>query len=189
MAFIWSFGIKFKNLEDAEAVKSQIDKIPLSDGTEVGLYKSIVYQNGDLSLKECTLDLFPHDMQVAGNQKLLSFPFYYEIRDYFYQFLQNLKIDFDAALFEFEGADRIAHNDVVEDINQYGVGEIYNSNNHADLMVSNSIYQNKRILDGLVLSKENFEKLKDEYSNFFEPFKHEYYWLPIKTAANSGFAQ
>ena len=43
MAFVWSFGIKFKGIEDAEKVKSQIDNIILSDGTEIGIYKPVVH--------------------------------------------------------------------------------------------------------------------------------------------------
>jgi len=180
MAFVWSFGIKFNNIEDAEKAKTKIDKIILSDGTEIGLYNHITYQNGDSSLKECTLELMLHNMQLAGNQKLFSFPYYYEIRDFFYQFLYNLKIDFIMALFEFEGADKIAHEDIVEDINLYGLGEILNSNNCVDLRISDSIYQTKRILDGLVLSNEKLEDLKTEYVKSFEPFKSGYSWLPIK---------
>ncbi|WP_438966717.1 hypothetical protein [Flavobacterium sp.] len=182
MAFVWSFGIKFNGIEDAEKVKSQIDNIILSDGTEIGIYKHITYENGNLNLTECTLELILHNMQVSGNQKLLSFPYFYEIRDFFYQFLRNLDIDFCEALFEFEGSDRIAHENLIEYINQYGIGEIVNSDNFADLKVSSTIYQSKRILDGLVLSKENFEKLKNEYSEYFEPFKNGYYWLAIKNS-------
>lgn len=182
MAFVWSFGIKFNCLEDAEKTKSKINKIILSDKTEIALYKGISYKDGDITLRECTLDLMAENMQIAGNQKLLSFPFFYEIRDTFYQFLLDKEINFTMALFEFEGADRIAHEDIINDINQYGLGEILNSDNCVDLKVSDSIYQNKRILDGLVLSKEKLEKLKKEYSELFEPFKTGYYWLPIKNS-------
>ena len=68
------------------------------------IYKYITYENGNLNLTECTLELMLHNMQVSGNQKLLSFPFFYEIRDFFYQFLRDLDIDFCEALFEFEGS-------------------------------------------------------------------------------------
>jgi hypothetical protein len=179
MAFIWSFGIKFKSIEEAEKAKSKIDTIILSDGTEVGIHKGITYQNGNLSLKECTLDLWLHHMQVAGDQKLLSFPYYYEIRDFYYQFLRDLEIDFNMALFEFEGADRIAHNNLIENINEDGIGAILNSDNCANLQVSDTIYQSKRILDGLVVSEENLGNLKKEFSGLFVPFKPGYYWLPL----------
>lgn len=188
MAFVWSFGIKFNCLEDAEKAKSAINNIILSDKTEVGLYKGISYKDGDINLNECTLDIMAENMQIAGNQKLLSYPFYYEIRDAYYNFLLNTE-NFTMALFEFEGADRIAHEDIINDINQYGLGEILNSDNCIDLKVSDTIFQSKRILDGLVLSNENLRKLKKEYSELFEPFKSGYYWLPIKTAANSSLAQ
>ena len=180
MAFVWSFGIKFNNFEDAEKAKSLIEKVILSDGIEIEMYKGITYEKGDLSQKECTLELMLHNMQISGNQKLLSYPFYYEIRDFFYQFLYDLKIDFCMALFEFEGADWIAHQKIIEYINEYGVGEIMNSDNFIDLKVSDTIHQNKRVFDGLVLSNEKLGKLKKEYSELFEPFKSGYYWLPIK---------
>ena len=189
MAHVWSFGIKFNNLESSEKAKSTIDKVILSDGTEIGIYKMITYENGDSSLKECTLELMVHNMQVAGNQKLFSFPYYYEIRHFYYQILIDLEIDFCMALFEFEGADRIAHEDIINDINLYGLGEILNSDTCVDLKVSDTIYQSKRILDGLVLSNEKLRKLKKEYADFFEPFKPGYYWLPIKSNHQPPFSQ
>lgn len=182
MAFVWSFGIKFNCLEDAENAKSTINKIILSDKTQIALYKEISYKDGDTTLKECTLDLMAENMELAGNQKLLSYPFYYEIRDAFYQFLLNIEINYSMALFEFEGADKITHADIIDDINQYGLGEILNSNNCVDLKVSDTIYQSKRILDGLVLSNEELVKLKKEYSELFVPFKSGYSWLPIKNS-------
>ncbi|MFY8180765.1 MAG: hypothetical protein ACOVLG_03230 [Flavobacterium sp.] len=179
MAWVWSFGIKFNCLEDCEQVKATINKVTLSDKTEINLSKYISYKNEDTSLKECTLHFMLENMQVAGNQKLLSYPFYYEIRDTFYKFLLDMKVNFSEALFEFEGADRIAYDEIIDHINQHGIGEILNSDNSADLKVSDTIYQNKRLLDGLVLSNEKFVRLNKEYSKFFKPFKSGYYWLPL----------
>lgn len=181
MAFVWSCGIQFNTLVDAEKAKNEIGNITLSDGSSVELYKEIISVDVKQETRSYTLCLMAHQMQIAGNENLLSFPFYYEIRDFFYHFIYKLKNDFNLALFEFEGADRIAFDNVIQWINEYGLGEILNSDTCPDLKVSESVFQEKRLLDGLIISDKMRENLKEEYLNFFVPYKKGYFWLPLKT--------
>lgn len=180
MAFVWSCGIQFNSFKDAEKAKDKIDKITLSDGSIIGVYKEILCKEFQFSPNHYTLCLMAHQMQIAGDKKLLSFPYFYEVRDTFYHFIHNLDIEFNLALFEFEGADKIAFDDTFHLINNYGIGQILNSNTCPELRVSDTIFQEKRLLDGLVISDKMKKELKVEYSKFFEPYKKGYSWLPVK---------
>ena len=181
MAVIYTLGIEFKNFEDTEKCSTKLDKVILSDSSEIPLQKFIEKKNDDKNGQKHIIMFMPENMQIAGNKKLLSNPFFYDILNQFYQFIFDLEMDFEVALFGVEGGDRIL-DDVVEYINEFGTDF---KSNFIDGDVKNSIGLGENYFDGLVLSEQEFKRLDNKYRRNFQIFKPGYVWLPIKTTANS----
>jgi hypothetical protein len=174
MAFVWTLGIEFKSFEEAEICSAKLDKVILSDASEIPLRK--FNQRKNSNIQKHIIMFMPENMQFAGNDKLISNPFFYDIFDQFYQFIFNLEMNFDVALFGLEGGDRIL-DDAVDYINEFGLG--FKSNN-IDGYVKDGVGLGQNYFDGLVLSNDEFQRLRNIHRQNFEIFKPGYFWLPVR---------
>jgi hypothetical protein len=87
-------------------------------------------------------------------------------------------MEFNYAFYEFEGADCFLDEDVVEQINKFGIGTTEKDKNASFMGFFNvDYYLPKRHLDGLILSERMFSNIEDK--NSFEEFKNKYMWLPF----------
>jgi hypothetical protein len=127
------------------------------------------------------LDIYPVGLQyVTGDIKIASLPFFYEIRTILYKFLYDLDLKFNCAFFELEGADILNDNDIVNTLNEFGIGDIAKGDsNAASLIGGNPLdYDSKRLYDGLIVSDTVYNDINDK--SFFIEFKEGYMWLPVK---------
>ncbi len=180
MGFYWSMGISFSDKQIAENCQANFKEIILSDGRIVNLNSYILLQtNFDLK-PDYVLEIFPEEMEIDGNRKNLEFPFFGEIREKLFQFIKKLKLDFNIAFCEFEGADRVTNENIIHWINEDGIGEI-NYKELNDVFFDLRSYVPKRYFDGLILSDMEYERLKNQRAEF-EYFKKGYVWLPIRNS-------
>ncbi|WP_291133261.1 hypothetical protein [Flavobacterium sp. UBA7682] len=177
MGYFWSMGISFKNKELAEQCETEIDSLILSDNTFVGL-KKYVEQNE--KLQTYILGIYPEGMEIAESEKLFSYPFFQEIRNQLNNIVLNLEIEYNIAFYEFEAADYLLNEDIVEDISNYGLGEIRERDFNV-LYFDEEHYIPKRYFDGLILSNDEYKKIAMAYPEF-EPYKKGYVWLPNRNS-------
>ena len=177
MGYFWSMGISFQNKELAEKCKTEIDSLVLSDNTLVGLGK---YISENKKLQTYILQIYPEGMEIAENEKLFSYPFFQEIRNQLYNFVLGLKIEYNIAFYEFEAADYLLNDDVIEDILSFGLGEIRMKQSNV-LYFDEENYIPKRYLDGLILSNNEYKKIAIRYPEF-KPYKDGYVWLPFRNS-------
>ena len=165
MGFYWSMGISFSDKQIAENCQANFKEIILSDGRIVNLNSYILLQtNFDLK-PDYVLEIFPEEMEIDGNRKNLEFPFFGEIREKLFQFIKKLKLDFNIAFCEFEGADRVTNENIIHWINEDGIGEI-NYKELNDVFFDLRNYVPKRYFDGLILSDMEYERLKNQRAEF-----------------------
>ena len=180
MGFYWSMGISFSDKQIAENCQANFKEIILSDGRIVNLNSYILLQtNFDLK-PDYVLEIFREEKEIDGNRKNLEFPFFGEIREKLFQFIKKLKLDFNIAFCEFEGADRVTNENIIHWINEDGIGEI-NYKELNDVFFDLRNYVPKRYFDGLILSDMEYERLKNQRAEF-EYFKKGYVWLPIRNS-------
>ncbi|MGX7666380.1 hypothetical protein [Flavobacterium pedocola] len=180
MGFYWSMGISFSDKQIAENCQATLKKINLSDGRIVNLYSNILSQTNFDTQPDYVLEIFPEEMEIDGNRRNLEFPFFGEIRDQLFQFIKELKLDFKIAFCECEGADRVTNENIINWINEDGIGEIRNREVN-DLGFDPRNYIPKRYFDGLILSNNEYKRLKKQHIEF-EYFKDGYVWLPIRNS-------
>ena len=181
MGYFYSLGVNFNERELAEKCNQKVKnfEIKLTDDSivEVNTY---VYEEKLIDGKfRYQSQIFPEGMQCStGNRKLLSKPYFYEIRNKLYSFLYELDMEFNYAFYEFAGADCFLDEDVVEQINKFGIGTTEKDKNASFMGFFNvDYYLPKRHLDGLILSERMFSNIEDK--NSFEEFKNKYMWLPF----------
>ncbi len=180
MGFYWSMGISFSNKEIAENCQKTLKNIKLSDGRTVNLSSNILLQTNFDIQPDYVLEIFPEEMEIDGNRRNLAFPFFSEIREQLLQFIKELKLDFKIAFCECEGADRVTNENIINWINEEGIGEIRDSEPN-DTHFDQKNYIPKRYFDGLILSNKEYERLKNQHIEF-EYFKDGYVWLPIRNS-------
>ena len=149
----------------------------LSDGRFVKLKSNIQLQTSFDSAADYVVEIFPSEMEVDGKRKNLGYPFFGEIKRHLLELVKNSDFNFDIAFFEFEAADRVTNENIINWINKIGIGEIRQSEPNDQYFDARS-YVPKRYFDGLILSRKEFEKLDIKYPEF-EDFKNNYFWLPI----------
>ncbi|MWB94190.1 hypothetical protein GON26_07435 [Flavobacterium sp. GA093] len=169
MGYFWSMGISFKNIELAEQANSNIGNLILSDNTFVALKKHIVF---NAKLKTHVLTIYPEGMEFGDGKKLFSHPFFQDIKVQLNDIVLNLETDFNIAFFEFEAADYLEHDDIVEDILTLGLGEIKMSDPNSPYF-EEEYYVAKRYYDGLILSNDEYKKIAVRYPQF-KYFKNGY---------------
>lgn len=184
MGAFYSLGITFDNIENAENCKSEFEKYKyyLSDNTEVGFRIFITKCDYLLNEKEqFTCGIFPLGLELPNaNLKLLEGKYFYEIRTSIYTFVKDLKLSFNFAFYEFEGADFVQDNNPIFEILESGYGKIESGepNGYFLGLYDSSDFLPKRYLDGLVISNticdRNLTDLKE-----FENFKEGYLWLKL----------
>jgi hypothetical protein len=174
----YSFGITFNKLEDAEFCKLSFENydLQLSDSTIVD--SRIFTRECDYLLndkKQFICVIFPRGLELPNeNPKLLQAKYFYEIRDLLYKFLIQIKLEFNIAFFEFEGADFIQDNSPlmeIEDYDNYYVGLNEYFGDSQDFI-------QKKYLGGLVISTSVI-KANPLNFNGFEIFKIGYSWIPF----------
>lgn len=181
MGYFYTLGINFNNRDLAEDCNRQIKnfEIKLSDNTIVEI-STYIYEekliDGEIHFQS---QIYPKGLEYSlGNRNLLSKPNFYEIRKKFYAFLMELNIEFNYAFYEFEGADYFLDENIIQEINKYGIGEVKKDTNAASMLNFDvEYYLPKRYFDGLILSEKLFNLLENN-SNFVK-FKNKYMWLPI----------
>ncbi len=182
MGYYYTLGINFNKRDLAEKCNQKVMnfEVKLSDNSIVEM-KTYVYEeifdNGEIRYQS---HINPKGLEYGlGHRKLFSKPYFYEIRKKLYSFLIELDLEFNYAFYEFEGADFFLNENIVDYINEFGIGEVKEDSN-ASYMLNFDLeyYLPKRQLDGLVLSEKLFNLLENK-SNFVQ-FKNEYMWLPLK---------
>jgi hypothetical protein len=172
MGLFYSLGIVFNNQTDAELLCNEFKnkKIVLSNHDEVSL-KPDVSEHEDNDTFEEKLYILRVFIEGLGTSntilKLYEKPYFYEIRDFFYDYLKNLNIYFEFAHYELEAADMLISSETLEYI-------IYLFENY-----SKSELLSRKYVSGMVISLDNFNKL-EKFKDEFQPFKENYYWIPIK---------
>ncbi|MCS3531554.1 hypothetical protein [Chryseobacterium sp. JUb7] len=172
MGWYYSFGIVFNNQTDAGLSCNDFKnkKIVLSNHDEVSLDPDVSEHedNGTFEQKLYILRVFIEGLGTGNtNSKLYETPYFYEIRDFFYDYLKNLNIDFEFAHYELEAADMLMGSETLEYIIY-----LFENNSKSELL-------SKKYIDGMVISLDNFNKL-EKFKDEFRTFKENYYWLPIK---------
>lgn len=184
MGFFYTMGINFDNEQAAEICKKQIDdlKIILSDGTQVEKFVQMCKDELPSGKISYNIDVYPKGLQyMVGDEKLASKPFFYEIRTILYTFIRNMNLVFNYAFFEFEGADQFMNQDIIVELNKYGIGPV---NIEGDPNASTlscfpvDYYCSKRYLDGLIIKDEIYNQLTIDKSAF-SVFRENYYWLAV----------
>lgn len=80
--------------------------------------------------------------------------------------------------FEFEAADYLLNDNIIEDISNVGLGEIRQKDSNVPYFDSQN-YVPKRYYDGLVISDDEYKMIAIRYPEF-KLFKKGYVWLPIR---------
>lgn len=191
MGWYYSLGIVFENENLVNDCKNKFSQIlKLSNGTEVKMRTEVhkLEYSDDLVLQVLPYGLSTDSFE--GRDILFKRPYFYEIRDFLYKQLLNLNKNFKTALFELEAGDYLMGNDIIiEELNVRGIGEIafgYSYGSNGDCNASHlsgkhppEYYIAKRYVDGLILNKNEFDRLKINQSEF-QIFKENYYWIPLK---------
>ena len=172
MGWYYSLGIVFNNQIDAELCCNDFKnrKIVLSNGDEVILEPDVSEHEDNEASEEklYILRVFIEGLGTSNtNVKLYEEPYFYEVRDFFYNYLKKLNIDFEFAHYELEAADMLMGSQTLEYI-------IFLFENN-----SKSQFLSQKYVDGIVISLNNFNKL-EKFKSEFQIFKENYYWLPIK---------
>lgn len=191
MGYFYSLAISFDSINDAEECLVEFKKanLLLSDFTVVDCASSIVEScYSDNKLKQYICNIRPKGMGDAEtNKKLFERPYFYEIRDHIYQFLFQLQLPYNYALWEAEATDRILTDDLETDLRRDGIGghyglgkdEVGDPNASYFSGFGSNYYEDKRYLDGVVISESKFPRIRVECPGF-EEFKSGYNWLPVK---------
>lgn len=182
MGVFYSLGITFDTIENAENCKLEFEKFDfsLSDNTKIDF--RIFVTKCDYLLKEkeqFTCGIFPLGLELPNtNLKLLKGKYFYEIRTALYTFLQDLKISFNLAFYEFEGSDFLQDNNPINEILEYGYGAIESGepNGYFLGLYNSSDFLPKRYLDGLVISETIYKSHFTDFKEFIS-FKENYLWL------------
>lgn len=190
MGYFYSLGISFDNENIAQECISEFKRteIKLSDSTCLECHseisKSIYLDNVPQQYICC---FHPNGMGDLNTEiKLFTRPYFYEIQKAFYSFLYSLKLPFNYALWEAEGADRIISDDLATYLKRYGYDKHYGfgKDEIGDPNASHfsgfeaSYFEDKRYLDGLIMSEKKYSMIKEQFKEF-EIFKDGYFWLPI----------
>ncbi|WP_312388909.1 hypothetical protein [Chryseobacterium sp.] len=191
MGWYYSLGIVFENENLLTDCKNKFPHIlKLSNGNNVRIITEISNVEDSDNL---VFQILPYGLStdnLVNRNILFTRPYFYEIRNFLYTQLFDLKVNFKIALFDLEAGDLLMQNTVISDINEIGIDafkfgypNIFNiegdvnasslSGNHPP-----EYYIPKRYLDGLILHKKEFELIKDKSE--FQLFKENYYWIPIK---------
>lgn len=187
MGWFYSFGIVFNNNTDAELLCNDFKnkKIVLSNHDEVSLDSDVAEHEDNETFEEklYILRVFIEGLGTSNtNFKLYENPYFYEIRDFFYDYLKKINIDFEFAHYELEAADMLMGSEILEYI-IYLFESNYKSYGVRSLEIISEIdktkFLSKRYIDGMVISLNNFNKL-EKFKAEFQPFKENYFWLPIK---------
>jgi len=189
MAYSYSLGVIFNTEIQAKDFKSQFEKqkFQLNDLTdiEITIYLSnTVYDNSDY--QHFAINCFVNDLSYPnGDSQLFKSQNFYRIRDLMYDFLINYKGDFNYALYELEGADKILTDEMKTELETYGIGKTENGDKNASYCSQNApeYYYSKRILDGLIISESIYPKIQIDFPEFTK-FKKGYYWLPVPNYKN-----
>ena len=180
MGYFWSMGISFMDKETAEICQAKLRKIVLSDGSIVNLHSYILLQTSFDIEPDYVLEIYPENMEIDGKRDNLNFPFFREINKQLLQIIKELKYDFQIAFFEFEGADKVTNENIINSINEDGIGQIRHKEVN-DIYFDPKNYIPKRYFDGLILSNKEYERLNKKHIEF-EYFKDGYKWLPIRNS-------
>ena len=118
---------------------------------------------------------------VGVDLNLFELSNYYTIRDFFYDYLRNVKVNFEFAHFELEAADYLIcaehmTNDIAFLMKNSSEGD---KNVQKITGIDKYKFLSKRYIDGIVISSKNHSKLGKSQAEF-QFFKENYYWLPIK---------
>ncbi len=187
MGLNYSLGITFNNEKDANFCCSEFQnqKITLPNGNFVKLFPSVSEHADNNKLKEKLYVLYVL-VNGLGNVdidlSLFEISNYYTIRDFFYQYIKNLKVDFEFTHFELEAADYLmCAEDMTDDI----AFLIKNSSEGDENLqkvtgIDKFKFLSKRYIDGIVIHSKNYNKLTTNTQSEFQNFKPNYYWLPIK---------
>jgi hypothetical protein len=177
MGYYWSMGISFDDKPTAENFQAGLEEINLSDGRSAKLDSHILLQTSFNNLADYVVEIFPKEMEIDGERKNLNYPYFNEIKNQLYRFIRKSEFDFNIAFFEFEGADKVTNENIISWINEFGIGEIQEVEPNDNFFDPRN-YSPKRYFDGLILSNNEFSKLKPNYAEF-KYFKENYVWLPI----------
>jgi hypothetical protein len=181
MGWFYTLGINFNDRELAEVCNQKIMnfEIKLSDNTIVEIATYIYEEKLIDGISRYQSQILPKGLEYGlGNRKLLSKPYFYEIRNKIYSFLIELDIEFNYAFYEFEGADTFLDENIIEYLNEVGIGEVKKDINASSMLsFDDDYYLPKRYFDGLIISEKLFNLLENK-SNF-EVFKEKYMWLPL----------
>lgn len=187
MGWFYSFGIVFNNQTDAELSCNDFKdkKIVLSNHDEVILDPDISEHEDNETFEEklYILRVFIEGLGTSNtNLKLYEKPYFFETKDFFYDYLKNLDIDFEFAHYELEAADMLMGSETLEYI-IYSFENNYKSDGDRSSEIISEIdetkFLSKKYIDGMVISLSNFNKL-ERFKDEFQPFKENYFWLPIK---------
>lgn len=184
MGLFYSLGVTFDSIEEAKNCKIEFEKrkIFLSDNTEINFQISVLKCGYLLNKKEqFTCGIFPIGLEIPNaNLKLFKGKYFYEIRNGIYTFLQDLKLSFNFAFYEFEGADFVQCDNPIIEILQYGFGEIYSGEPNGSFLglYNSSDFLPKKYLDGLIISDRICDK-KFKNSKELNTFKEGYLWIKL----------
>ena len=186
MGLNYSLRITFTNEEDAEFCSEEFynQKIVLPDGSLVELFPN-VYEHADNRKMTDKLYILSVSINGLGNVgidlNLFKTSNFYTVRDFFYQYLKDIKMDFKFAHFELEAADYLmCAEDMTDDIAfLMKNSSVVDENAQKVTGIGTSEFLSKRYIDGFIISLKNYNKLKDGRSEFLI-FKPDYFWLPLK---------
>ncbi len=186
MGLNYSFGITFTNKNEAELCCDGFrnKEIVITAKKNVSL-SSHIYEHADNKILKEKLYVLSVSINRLGNVgvdlSLFEKPNFYIIRDFFYEYLRLIKIDFEFAHFELEAADYLmCATDMSDDIGWLLKNESDGDDNAATVSgIDKSDFLSKRYIDGIVISGKNYEKLSNCQSEF-QIFKPNYYWLPLE---------
>lgn len=186
MGLNYSLGITFINEKDADVCSKEFfnQKIVLPGGNLAELF-SYVSEHADNQKMQEKLYVLSVSINGLGNVdidlRLFETSNFYTIRDFFYQYLRDLKKDFEFAHFELEAADYLmCAEEMTEDI-AFLVKNLSVADEGAQKItgINPSEFLSKRYIDGIIIPFKNYRKLKNAQSEF-QIFKPNYYWLPLK---------
>lgn len=186
MGLNYSLGITFNNEEDANFCwnEFQNQEITLLGGNFVKLFPSVSEHADNYKLQEkfyvlCVL--INGFGNVGVDLNLFEPSNYYTIRDFFYEYLRSVKVDFEFAHFELEAADYLmCAEDMTDDIAFLMKNSSEGDENVQKITgIDKYNFLSKRYIDGIVISSKNYSKL-GKYQAEFQIFKENYYWLPLK---------
>ena len=189
MAYSYSLGVIFNTEIQAKDFKTEFErqKFQLKDLTDIGISISLnntVYDNSDY--QHFAVSCFVQGLSYpSGDSQLFEIENFYRIRDSMYDFLVNYNGDFNYALYELEGADKILTGEIKSELKTYGIGKIESGDKNASYCSENEpqYYYSKRLSDGLIVSESVYPKVQTDFPEFTE-FKKGYCWLPIPNYKN-----